>query len=159
MHQSTSIFLKEYDLPYTCEVIKPKQEHRYSLLIKALGVKSINEFENQIEVPNSTIRKAIDRNSDITGEVARKIKTRYPDVNTDWLLSGEGVILRGKYDSAVGEAEVEYNKKKGPAQYILNAILKGKEIWNSKDLTPDQMILMANIQKLAEEQAKDKKKN
>ncbi len=132
-----------------------RELHRYNALANALDI-TINKLSTETGIPVTTIRKAIDRGSDITTENANKIVTRYPKVNLNWLVSGKGNIFKSTNESAVGEVEVEYNVKKGVGDFINNAITKGSEVFKTLDISPDDLILLGNIKKLLEERKKKK---
>ncbi len=68
-------------------------------LIDALDV-NISKFERNIDVGSTTIRNAIKRNSEIKLDIVEKIVTAYPQVNKEWLLTGEGKMF---IESAVSE--------------------------------------------------------
>ena len=51
---------------------------------------SINEFEKEIGVPKGRIYASIQRNSKLSMETVVKILTKFPQVNKDWLETGEG---------------------------------------------------------------------
>jgi phage repressor protein C with HTH and peptisase S24 domain len=61
-------------------------------LINALHT-NVSQFEKEINVGSSAISKAIKRNSKLTMDVITKILSRYPDVNKEWLLTGEGSMF------------------------------------------------------------------
>lgn len=61
-------------------------------LIEKLGI-SINAFERAINVGNSAISKAITRESEIKDDTVEKILRTFPQVNRDWLETGEGEIF------------------------------------------------------------------
>lgn len=157
MRQMQSIFYNKYEIPYFGEVKKSVPVHRYKQLLDALEFKSYNAFEIAIGVAPSTIRKAVDRNSDITGEVVTKIIDKYPNVNTEWLLTGYGSMFKNKVsESGVGEMVVEYDTSKGVASFIMNGIKNWADIIGLTG-NADDTILMGNILKLVEERAEKKK--
>lgn len=71
-------------------------------LILELGL-SVSQFEREIGVPQSRIAKMINRNTSITFETVHKILDKYPHVNKEWLLNGEGEMFEEK-DISVKEA-------------------------------------------------------
>src|SRR4051812_1231764 len=66
-------------------------------LIKALDMNTV-QFEKEIEVSNSTVSKAIARESDISDNLIRKILKKYPNVNERWLETGQGEIFKQPAD-------------------------------------------------------------
>ncbi len=61
-------------------------------LILKLGI-STSEFERRIGVGSSTVHRAITRNSQIKTDVMDKIVKAFPQVNRNWLESGEGEMM------------------------------------------------------------------
>lgn len=76
------------------------EEHRYQQLIKALQYKSINKFAKEIGLPYSTLNQAITRGSGVTIFIVDKIVARFPHVNRDWLLTGQGDMFTTPTDTA-----------------------------------------------------------
>ena len=63
---------------------------------------SVREFERSIAASEGTIRLAIKKNSDIQAKWLVAIAKNYPQLNIEWLLLGEGPMLKGA--EAVTEA-------------------------------------------------------
>lgn len=55
---------------------------------------SINNFEKKISASQGTIHKAIQRQSGISSNWLPIIKEKYPSLNMDWLIFGEGEMLK-----------------------------------------------------------------
>ena len=55
---------------------------------------SVRAFEQKIGASNGLIRKAITNNTDIQGKWLSIIADNYPHISTDWLLTGNGSMLR-----------------------------------------------------------------
>lgn len=55
---------------------------------------SIRAFEQKISASNGLIRKAIMNNTDIQGKWLSLIVDNYPHLNTEWLLTGRGSMLK-----------------------------------------------------------------
>ncbi|QIX59695.1 hypothetical protein HER32_00195 [Hymenobacter sp. BT18] len=72
---------------------------RLEILIKELRVKSINAFASSIGVGASVVQNFLGKNatgkkSKPTLDTLEKIIARYPRVNGDWLLTGNGEALK-----------------------------------------------------------------
>ncbi|MBF0648092.1 MULTISPECIES: S24 family peptidase [Dysgonomonas] len=65
------------------------QKDRIIQFIDKQGI-SKNKFYNQTGVSNGTL----DKKSGITGETIAKIYTAYPEINLEWLISGEGEMIK-----------------------------------------------------------------
>lgn len=66
--------------------------HRLKTLADALKI-SVSKFEKEVGVGSSTFTKAIQRNSEINKGIALQIKDKFPTVNIEWLLTGEGEMF------------------------------------------------------------------
>ena len=83
-------------------------------LIDVLGIK-LTPFEAEIGVSNGTLKGAIKRDGDLTLNVIEKIIAKYPQVNREYLLTGEGAILKSEdewQDVSLSEADVKYHSGK-----------------------------------------------
>lgn len=84
-------------------------------LIRKLGL-SISKFERIIGVGPSTIGKAIERKSKISTDIALKIKTAFPQVNDQWLKTGEGEIFKTPHTENTRETSTD------PTDYLTKYI-------------------------------------
>lgn len=57
---------------------------------------SIMRFEKQIGAGNNSIGTSIKRNTNLTGDLLSKILNTFQDINTEWLLTGRGEMLKSK---------------------------------------------------------------
>lgn len=55
---------------------------------------NVTQFEKALNVSVGTIRKAIKKEAQVGSDIAGKIVTFYPDINGNWLLTGEGEMLK-----------------------------------------------------------------
>lgn len=55
---------------------------------------SMNAFANIVGIQPSNLSKMLDGKQKITDRTRRMIEARFPDLNFDWLLTGEGEMLR-----------------------------------------------------------------
>lgn len=65
---------------------------RLMQFIEYLGI-TIVEFENKIGCGKTTILKNINLNTELTTKNLKKIKEAYPDLNLNWLVSGNEPML------------------------------------------------------------------
>ena len=61
-------------------------------LLDRIGMK-IGTFEKEIGTSNGTIAVAMKREGDLSVKIIEKIIERFPEVNKQWLMTGEGDIL------------------------------------------------------------------
>lgn len=64
---------------------------------------SVYAFENAIGASRGSIAKAIKDNKNIGSNVLENILHIYSDINPDWLLTGQGSMLRGSQPSEVSK--------------------------------------------------------
>lgn len=57
---------------------------------------SISAFEKEINASEGVLRKAIKNNSDIQSKWLINISEYYPNLNTEWLLTGKGEMLKSE---------------------------------------------------------------
>ena len=85
--------------------------------------KSVREFEQQVQVPNATFSKMLKHGSDTSIENLLKIFKRYPDIDANWLLKGEGKMKIEATPKAIYDDAIEDLKK---AAIALAELVKGK---------------------------------
>lgn len=67
-----------------------------------------NKFEEQINISTGYMSsKAIT----VTSDVIEKTVSAYPDLNLDWLITGEGPMLKSEISNMLAESPIEYGKK------------------------------------------------
>lgn len=67
-----------------------------------------NKFEEQINISTGYMSsKAIT----VTSDVIEKTVSAYPDLNLDWLITGEGSMLKSEISNMLAESPMEYGKK------------------------------------------------
>lgn len=98
--------------------------HRYEVLAQKLG-KTINKIAVSSDIDASTLRKAIERDSKVTADNALKICKAFPQVNYDWLVSGEGEILNTDTPAVPNEDEIDRSFKQILTELIFGRNLKG----------------------------------
>lgn len=75
------------------------KESRMEQLIKALGLKR-PDFAREVGINNTTLHNYV-KGRPIKAENAAKIVERYPNVNLNWLITGEGeMFAEGKAPEA-----------------------------------------------------------
>lgn len=74
--------------------------HHITALIDYLKL-NVSKFEREVGAGASTISKAIDRNTTLGFGTIRKILDKYPNVNKEWLETGEGKMLLSEPAKAV----------------------------------------------------------
>lgn len=131
-----------------------EQQHRYQLLIDALKYDSIRKFAIEIKISPSTITAAISRNTGVTLAAAAKIKKRFPQVNKDWLLTGQGDMFTTPAETpALNEPENPYASKPAPTgPGFFNWLLRQQQeyIASRSELSGEELEELARIRKKIE---------
>lgn len=64
--------------------------------LKSTGYGGRNKFEKAIGKADGYLTNAIKKNSSIGSDVLLEIRTMFPELNIDWLISGEGQMIKTK---------------------------------------------------------------
>ena len=117
---------------------------RLEQFIDYLGL-SVYAFEKKIGASNQTIARAIKNNSDIQAKWLTIILDNYPGLNTEWLLSGKGEMLKKTENGAKNEtsvSEIESVDNESVIDKILNK--NEKLIRENQDLRRENEDLKSN---------------
>lgn len=134
--------------------------HRYEQLIEALKLKSVRALETSIKINVTTIAQAIRRDSKVTADIALKICKKYPQVNFDWLMTGEGNIFNTVEDSPIESKSenVERSFTQIAKEFIFGPNLKPMEDAD-KEILNDLKAIQERLDKRLEERRMNNKKN
>ena len=77
--------------------MKSPIKNRLLQFLEHLGIGQ-GAFEKNVGISNGYVNNI---NKSIGSKILLKISQRYPELNSDWLLSGEGTMLKKKEDEAV----------------------------------------------------------
>lgn len=72
---------------------------------------SANKLSKQIEVSNAYFSKQKKNNGNIGSNIIEKIVRIYPNLNTDWLITGTGEMLKNVGNSVGGNNKISGNSK------------------------------------------------
>ena len=70
-----------------------------------------NKFETYIGLSTGYISNMKKNNGGISSDVILKLKNKFSDLNLDWLITGEGPMLKSESSNMIAEPLVEYGKK------------------------------------------------
>lgn len=73
---------------------------RISMYLKFKGI-SVYKFENTIACSRGLISKAIKDNKNIGSEILGNILKAYNDINAEWLITGNGEMLKQKNNANI----------------------------------------------------------
>lgn len=112
------------------EYAQGKKNERLKLLMKALKIKNIH-LAKAIDTAPAFISQLRSGRQNITTDFAFRISKRYPLVNIDWLLHGDGEMfleaVPGKNRIVVSEPDAKYEAKPGDPLGALRALLERHE--------------------------------
>jgi transcriptional regulator with XRE-family HTH domain len=127
--------------------------NRIKEFIESQGI-SVYAFENAIGASRGSISKAIKDNKNIGSNVLENILRVYKELNPEYLLTGNGEMLR--VDNQLKEPEATYIKEVSEVD-IFKKLLFGdnfEEILNNQDATTDALArLIVNQNKLLDDVA------
>lgn len=69
---------------------------------------TIAEFERNVSLANGYIKKF---KGSIGSDKLNNIISYYPDININWLITGEGPMLKSEISNMLAESPIEYGKK------------------------------------------------
>ena len=73
---------------------------------------TIAEFERNVSLANGYIKKF---KGSIGSDKLNNIISYYPDININWLITGEGSMLKSEISNMLVESPMEYGNKPDPA--------------------------------------------
>lgn len=75
---------------------------------------SISAFEKATGMSNNSIQTALKRNSNLKDDTLNSILIRFPDISAEWLLTGNGSMLKNKTEhfDVLNESPTVYKKEK-----------------------------------------------
>ncbi len=107
---------------------------RLKQLIFALGMKQ-TVFAGKMGVSRTTITQMLNADRDIGENIAFKIERNFPNVNTDWLMSGTGEMMKplpvfsdrvaeplGVYEKEVDRLKAELARERAEKMALMEVI-------------------------------------
>lgn len=80
-----------------------------------------NKFESYIGLSTGYISNMSKNSGGISSDVMLKLKDKFPDLNLDWLITGNGEMLKSEKYDMVEEPPIEYGKKQTRPRVPLTA--------------------------------------
>lgn len=115
-------------------------KEKIEALLKHLG-KNPTELSKSLGMSRAQgIYDILDNTIDVSKKMASKIKTTYPEINTAWLLTGEGEMLEKKLNQA-NEHSFKYlvnanpfKNKEGPEWAVIELLVQELAIDRSRQM-------------------------
>lgn len=110
---------------------------------------SLNAFDKSIGASNGYIGRQIKNKASVGGDVIEKIYRIYTDINLEWLITGQGSMLKGQPDalSLASEPGVQYGRQNEEIRCLQEQVKEYK-----KELDNKQKII-ENLMKTIDEQS------
>ena len=81
---------------------------RLKVFIESKGL-SVSAFEKSIGMSNASFGKSLKNNGAIGSDKLEKILKEYPEINPEWLLTGQGDMIKNKLEIQSHEVSMLYN--------------------------------------------------
>ena len=79
---------------------------RINLILKSRNLNAA-QFADEIGVQRSSVSHILTGRNNASLDFLLKVLTRYPEIDTDWLLTGKGVMVRSSSLSSKNISEVK----------------------------------------------------
>lgn len=80
-----------------------------------------NKFEAYVGVSAGYISNMNKNSGGISSDVMLKLKDKFPDLNLDWLITGNGEMLKSSHTNIIAKAPMEYGKEQTRSRVPLTA--------------------------------------
>lgn len=85
---------------------------------------SVSAFEKSIGMSNASFGKSLKNGGSIGGDKLEKILSVYPDINAEWLLTGDGEMLKSTTKMKISHIDNDWILKRFEEIVAENALLK-----------------------------------
>ena len=136
--------------------------------IDSKGIKAV-PFEKKIGLSNGYLGKQLSRNADLGEGILMRVIENCPDINPEWLLTGNGRMLKNEEDNEFSDKEI-MSKEKGPegevdykklwenSQYTISLQKEKIELLEQTIEARKESFFRQNVVKSASELMEDKRK-
>lgn len=100
---------------------------RLRLFIEYKGI-SINKFSASVDASNSYFNKILKDNNSVGSDRIEKILRTYPEINAEWLLTGNGSMLKSEQNQELSEKQKKFK--------ALKKQLESGEVIKKRNLIP-----------------------
>lgn len=126
---------------------------RLNYLITSYLKTNISDFESKINVGRGVVYNAINKNRNIGLDNIQKILTHCPEINADWLLTGEGAMIDGSHtlsdnNNLEVNANIRYQENSDLITKLSSALLSLTE--NDKIRAENERIQAQALYKITE---------
>lgn len=88
---------------------------------------TISSFEREAGMSNGSFASQLKKNKTIGVDKLENILTIFPDINTEWLLTGTGPMLKEVDKTSIGEPDEPYVNKSSKDELYERIIAEQKE--------------------------------
>lgn len=128
-----------------------KSIHRLQVFITEKGI-SLNKLSVELGLSNSYFSKMVRNSGSIGSDIIEKIVRLYPDLNTEWLLTGNGCMLKKDVTCTLSE---QNNEDKGCTPFLSPQCTQAGEMarnnsdigHSSEEKGTDENVVYERIQK------------
>lgn len=117
--------------------------NRISELARLEGI-SIGALEKKIGASKGVLSRAIQNNTDIQAKWVTKIVENYPMYSANWLLSGEGDVIRGRVQNYENKSEEKRSTRNVPV-YDLEATAGFVSIYKDYSQVAENYLSIPNL--------------
>lgn len=126
---------------FMCKILARIEE-----ISKQEGI-TIGALEKKIGASKGVLSRAISKGTDIQAKWIESLVENYPHYSTEWLLTGNGNMLKEKKTRDIVSPVVSYSPNKGQPYYNVDFLGGFCEISNSQTSLPDHNIIVPGFER------------
>ena len=110
---------------------------RINLILKTRNLNAA-QFADEIGVQRSSVSHILTGRNNASLDFLLKVLSRYPEIDTDWLLTGKGVMLRSMVAGSINKNELRKNEPAKITQSLSSKEITGDLFRQSSEINDDQ---------------------
>lgn len=107
---------------------------------------TISSFEREVGMSNGSFASQLKNNKTIGVDKLENILSIFPDINIEWLLTGNGPMLKKNERTTIGEPDEPYGSKGSKDELYERIIAEQKERIRDLQRTIEDLRTQLNIQ-------------